>query len=187
MPQISVIGAGSVVFTATFFMSVFLYPVWGNLSDRYSRKTLISLSGIIWWLTTWLNTVSKTFSDFLITRTLTGIDDTPPSTMNSLISDYFPPSSRGKPLGLISASAALGALIGTILGVVIGYATGWRNLFYFTGGIGILMALLVYSSVKDVPRGSSEPELSDVKIKEELYRINLKDFLAHQEKVAALS
>lgn len=178
--------SGGLIFTATFFMSVFLYPVWGYLSDRYSRKTLISLSGIIWGLTTWLNTSSKAFSDFLTTRTLTGIDDTPPSTINSLISDYFPPSSRGKPLGLISASAAFGALIGTILGVVIGYVAGWRNLFYFTGGIGIVMALLVYFTVKDVPRGSSEPEFSDLKIKEDLYKINLKEFVSLIKKKSLL-
>ncbi len=62
--------------------------------------------------------------------------------------------SRGKPLGLINATAAFGALIGTILGVIVGYVTGWRMLFYITGGVGILMAILVYFTVKDIPRGS---------------------------------
>jgi len=177
---------GGLIFTATFFMAVALYPVWGYLFDRYSRKKLISLSGIIWGFTTWLNAIPKTFSEFFFTRTLTGIDDTPPSGMNSLVSDYFPPKSRGKPLGLINATAALGALIGTILGVVVGYTTGWRILFYITGGLGILMALLVYFTVRDVPRGSSEPELADLKIKEGLYRINFRGFLSLVKKKSLL-
>ncbi|MDH5390477.1 MAG: MFS transporter [Candidatus Bathyarchaeota archaeon] len=183
--QITYTGGG-LIFTATFFMAVVLYPVWGYLYDRYSRKTLISLSGIIWGFTTWLNAIPKTFSEFFLTRTLTGIDDTPPSGMNSLVSDYFPPKSRGKPLGLISATAALGALIGTILGVIVGYATGWRMLFFITGGAGILMALLVYLAVRDVPRGSSEPELADLKIKEGLYRINFREFLSLVKKRSLL-
>jgi predicted MFS family arabinose efflux permease len=183
--QITYTSAG-LFFTATFFMAVILYPVWGYLYDKYSRKALISLSGIIWGLTTWLNAVSKTFSEFFLTRTLTGVDDTPPSGMNSLVSDYFPPESRGKPLGLINASSALGALIGTILGVIVGYVTGWRMLFYFTGGIGILMAILVYFTVRDVPRGSSEPELADLKIKEGAYKINVKEFLSLIKKKSLL-
>jgi ACS family hexuronate transporter-like MFS transporter len=183
--QITYTGGG-LIFTATFFMSVALYPVWGYLFDRYSRKALIGLTGIIWGFTTWLNALSRTFSEFFLTRTLTGIDDTPPSGMNSLVSDYFPPKSRGIPLGLINATGAFGALIGTILGVIVGYVTGWRMLFYITGGIGILMALLVYFSVRDIPRGSSEPELADLKIKEGLYRINLKELFSLIKKKSQL-
>jgi len=175
--QISYTSAG-LIFTATFFMALALYPVWGYLYDRYSRKALIAISGIIWGITTWMNTVPRTFSGFFATRTLTGIDDTPPSGMNSLVSDYFPPNSRGKALGLINASSAFGALIGTILGVVIGYATGWRILFYITGGIGIAVALLVWFTVKDVARGSSEPELAGLQIKDSTYRINVKEYIS---------
>jgi len=175
--HISYTSAG-LIFTATFFVAFALYPVWGYLFDRYSRRLLISISGVIWGVTTWLNTVPRTFLGFFATRTLTGIDDAPPSGMNSLVSDYFPPKSRGKALALINASGAFGALIGTILGVVIGYATGWRMLFYITGGIGIVGALLVYLTVRDIPRGSSEPEFAWLRIREGLYRINLKEYLS---------
>jgi predicted MFS family arabinose efflux permease len=106
--------------------------------------------------------------------------------MNSLVSDYFPPKSRGKALGLINASGAFGALIGTILGVVIGYATGWRILFYITGGIGIVVALLVWFTVKDVTRGSSEPELAGLEIKDSTYRLDLKEYLSLVKKKSLL-
>jgi len=171
--QITYTGGGA-LFTATFAFSALLYPVWGYLFDRYSRKTLISLSGILWGLTTWLNTIPRNFLGFFVTRTLTGVDDTPPSGINSLISDYFPPKSRGKPLGLINATGAFGALLGTVFGVMLGYVYGWRYLFLITGGIGILMAIIVYFSIKDIPRGGSEPELSGLTLKEGFYRIKFK-------------
>ncbi|MEM3384641.1 MAG: MFS transporter [Nitrososphaeria archaeon] len=170
--------SGGAIFTATFAFSVLLYPVWGYLFDKYSRKLLISLSGILWGITTWLNTLPKNFEGFFVTRTLTGVDDTPPSGINSLISDYFPPKSRGKPLGLINATGAFGALIGTIVGVMIGYVYGWRYLFLITGGIGIIMAFIVYLYVKDVPRGSSEPELAGLTLKEGLYRIKFREMFS---------
>ncbi|MEM2153857.1 MAG: MFS transporter [Nitrososphaeria archaeon] len=170
--------SGGAIFTATFAFSVLLYPVWGYLFDKYSRKLLISLSGILWGITTWLNTLPKNFEGFFVTRTLTGVDDTPPSGINSLISDYFPPKSRGKPLGLINATGAFGALIGTIVGVMIGYVYGWRYLFLVTGGIGIIMAFIVYLYVKDVPRGSSEPELAGLTLKEGLYRIKFREMFS---------
>ncbi|MEM1985297.1 MAG: MFS transporter [Nitrososphaeria archaeon] len=170
--------SGGAIFTATFAFSVLLYPVWGYLFDKYSRKLLISLSGILWGITTWLNTLPKNFEGFFVTRTLTGVDDTPPSGINSLISDYFPPKSRGKPLGLINATGAFGALIGTIVGVMIGYVYGWRYLFLITGGVGIMMAFIVYLYVKDVPRGSSEPELAGLTLKEGLYRIKFREMFS---------
>ncbi|MGQ9781924.1 MAG: hypothetical protein ACUVQ8_06725 [Nitrososphaeria archaeon] len=71
-----------------------------------------------------MNVIPKTFLGFFVTRTFTGVDDTPPSVMNSLVSDYFPPKSRSKPFGLINAAGAFGALIGTVLGVMVGYLTG---------------------------------------------------------------
>ena len=183
--QITYVYGGALI-TATTVLSVVLFPVWGYLFDRYSRRLLISVAGVIWGFTTWLNTLPRSFLGFFVTRILTGIDNTPPSGIESLISDYFPPKKRGKPLGLIGATGATGALIRTIVGVVIGYAYGWRYLFLITGGLGILMAVIVYLAVKDVPRGSSEPELSGLKIREELYKIRFRDIFVLVKKPSML-
>ncbi|MCX8202873.1 MAG: MFS transporter, partial [Nitrososphaeria archaeon] len=159
------------VFTATTVLSVAFYPIWGYLFDRYSRRLLMSLTGVLWGLTTMLSTVPRTFAEFLGARALTGIDNTPPAGIHSLLSDYSPPEKRGRPFGLISAAGAFGALLGTLFGVQVGYALGWRQLFLVTGGLGVLMAAVVYVVVKDVPRGSSEPELSGLDLREDVYRV----------------
>jgi MFS family permease len=183
--QITYVYGGALI-TATTVLSVSLFPVWGYLFDRYSRRLLISIAGIIWGFTTWLNTLPRSFTEFFITRTLTGVDNTPPSGIESLIGDYFPPKKRGKPLGLIGATGATGALVGTILGVLIGYTYGWRFLFLITGGLGILTAIIVYLAVKDVPRGSSEPELAGLRIREELYRIRFREIFGPLKKPSML-
>jgi MFS family permease len=38
---------------------------------------------------------------------------------------------------------------------------GWRIIYLFTGFLGIILSLLIFVGVKDVPRGASEPELQD--------------------------
>ncbi len=174
--QMDYVIAGA-LFTATNILAIAFYPIWGYLLDRYSRRLLISLMGMLWGLTTWLSTLPRTLTGFFIARTLTGVDNAPPAGIYSLLSDYFHPKKRGKPFGLISAAGAFGALIGTIVGVAVGYAYGWRQLFFLTGALGILMALFVYFFVRDIPRGSAEPELSGLELREELYRIKIKDWL----------
>ena len=44
----------------------------------------------------------------------------------------------------------------------LGGAIGWRSVFYITGSLGVLLSVLVFFGVRDVPRGTSEPELVDL-------------------------
>jgi MFS family permease len=41
---------------------------------------------------------------------------------------------------------------------------GWQNIFIITGSLGIALAVVIYFTVKDVPRGSSETELQGVEV-----------------------
>jgi MFS family permease len=56
----------------------------------------------------------------------------------------------------------LGYLAGLVLATTIGVSLGWRNIFFITGGLGILLAVVMLLGVKDIPRGSSEPEFENL-------------------------
>ncbi|MEM4811059.1 MAG: MFS transporter, partial [Thermofilum sp.] len=43
------------VFSLTVLVAAILYPVWGYLYDRYSRKVLAGLAALIWGFTTIFN------------------------------------------------------------------------------------------------------------------------------------
>jgi len=160
------------VFTLTIVVSALLFPIWGYLFDKFSRRFLITIAGLIWGFTTWLNALAQNFIQLMITRSLTGVDDASTVGIYSLISDYFRPEKRGKVIGLLNSSSALGAILGTLLGLSIGIQMGWRYTFYITGSVGIIVALAVYFIVKDVPRGSSDPGLEDV-LREDIFRFNI--------------
>jgi MFS family permease len=136
------------------------YPVWGWLYDRHSRPKLIALASFIWGSTTWLNAIVPTYPLFMITRAGTGIDDSSYPGLYSLISDYYPPAKRGKIYGFLQVAQPLGYLLGMILALVLGASLGWRNIFFITGSLGILLSLIVFLFVKDRPRGAAEPELA---------------------------
>jgi MFS transporter, Spinster family, sphingosine-1-phosphate transporter len=39
---------------------------------------------------------------------------------------------------------------------------GWRSVFYITGALGLVVALLIYFGVREMPRGKAEPEFEDM-------------------------
>jgi MFS family permease len=151
---------GAVSMGAMIVGAIF-YPIWGYLYDRYSRPKLLALASLIWGSTTWLNALAPNFSTFLVTRSSTGIDDSSYPGMYSLVSDYFGPKMRGKVYGLLQFTQPLGYLVGMVLGLILGGLIGWRAIFYITGSLGIVMAVVIYFGVRDVPRGQSEPEMAD--------------------------
>lgn len=138
------------------------YPLWGYLYDRFARSKLLALSSLIWGATTWLSAIAPTYPTFLASRASTGIDDSSYPGLYSLISDYFLPKVRGKIFGILELSMPIGYLLGMILGIFLGGAIGWRGVFYITGSLGIVLAAVIFFTVRETARGKSEPELADL-------------------------
>jgi len=148
------------VFSAALIVGSVLYPVWGYLYDRYARAKLVALASFIWGLTTWVSAIAPNFRLFLASRASTGIDDSSYPGLYSLISDYFGPSVRGKIYGALQVAQPLGYLVGLILALVLGPMIGWRRIFYITGSLGLVLAVLIFFGVREMPRGKAEPELA---------------------------
>jgi MFS family permease len=102
----------------------------------------------------------------------------------SLLSDTFPPSRRGRALGVLGGVGAFGIIAG-VLGV--GFLAGnepwllgleqWRWGFFFLGGLSILSGFLILLLVREPIRGECEPELAGCITREgaEQYRIRFSD------------
>jgi MFS family permease len=149
------------VFTGALLVGAVLYPLWGYLYDRYARAKLLALASFIWGATTWLGAIAPTYPAFLASRASTGIDDSSYPGMYSLISDYFGPSIRGKVYGLIQIAGPLGYMLGLLVATFLGASLGWRGVFYITGALGIILSIVIFLGVKEMPRGKSEPEMAE--------------------------
>ncbi|MGB8982689.1 MAG: MFS transporter, partial [Anaerolineales bacterium] len=149
--------------SGALIVATVLYPLWGYLYDHYARAKLLALASLIWGATTWLNAVVRTYPGFLATRASTGIDDSSYPGIFTLVADYFGPNLRGQVYGILQLAQPLGFMVGLVLGQMVApLLGGWRSVFYITGGLGLVVAVLIYFGVKDMPRGKAEPEFEGV-------------------------
>jgi len=147
------------VFTGALLVGGIFYPIWGYLFDRYARPKILALAALVWGSTTWLSAIASSFGIFVATRASTGIDDASYPGAYSLVSDYFEPTRRGKVISVLQLSAVLGGIAGMGMVTVFRDTLGWRGIFYVTGGLGVLIAVVMYFGIREVPRGRSEPEM----------------------------
>jgi MFS family permease len=147
------------VFTGALLVGAIMYPLWGYLYDRYARSKLLALASFIWGCTTWLSAIAPTYPTFVVTRASTGIDDSSYPGIYSLISDYFGPEIRGKVYGILQLAQPLGYMIGLIVATLLSGVLGWRGIYYLTGSLGLVLAVVIFFGVKEAPRGQSEPEM----------------------------
>lgn len=153
-------------------------------ADRYNRVVIIAVCIAIWSLMAALCGFATSFVFLLIARVGVAIGEagcTPPA--NSIIGDYFKPSSRANALGIYAMGVTLGGALANAFGGPIatgltgtnveawlqaqGLAAllpidwsnveGWRIAFVAIGAPGLIIALIVLFTVKEPPRGYSDP------------------------------
>ena len=128
-------------------------------ADVGVRKNIVALALVIWSVMTMFTSTAKGFGTLLIARVGVGIGEagcSPP--IHSLISDMYPEEERATALSTYALGIPIGAAIGTLLGGWIGEYFGWRMAFMVVGLPGIIVAIVVFFTVREPPRGHSEPD-----------------------------
>ena len=173
------------VFSGALIVAAVLYPIWGYLYDRFARTKLLALAALIWGATTWLSATVRTFPLFIITRSSTGIADSSYPGLYNVTNDYFEPKERGKIMGFLQIAQPLGYLVGMVVAMLVGGMIGWRGVFYITGAMGFVLAIVIFFGVKEPQRGNTEPELQGIEQKGD-YKFNWKTALALFKKKSLL-
>lgn len=135
-------------------------PLWGFAADRFPRKNVIVLGTGVWGIWTLAVGFSQNFGQLLIIRAISGIGlgCLMPATF-SLMSDTFPPSKRGRALGIMEGIGVLGIVVGTLGLGMLATPDLWRWGFFLLGGFSVISGLVVWLMVDEPVRGASEPEL----------------------------
>jgi MFS family permease len=132
------------------------------LGDRFNRRNIISIALGLWSGMTALCGLATGFATLFLARAGVGVGEAcgGPSSQ-SLVSDYFPPEKRGFAMGILFLSLPIGFIIGYLVGGWVNELTDWRTVFFIVGIPGIIVAILIRLTVKEMPRGASENRLSD--------------------------
>jgi len=157
----------------TGFGFALLYTIVGIPLARYADSghrvwimsvcvALWSLMTVLCGLATEITIGSITIGAFwvlLACRVGVGIGEagcTPPA--NSLIADYYAPRDRSQALGVYAMGVTLGGMFANLIGGWVTDAFDWRTAFFVVGLPGLLIALVFKVTVKEPPRGFTDPE-----------------------------
>jgi len=135
-----------------FFYAAACIPI-ARLSDRGSRRTILAAGLFVWSLLTLLSGLATNFVQLLLARAAIGVGEaagTP--TAHALIADAFPPERRARALSVYTAGASIGVLLAYLLGGWIQERWGWQGVFFALGTPGVLLALLVRTTIREPRR-----------------------------------
>lgn len=135
----------------------------GWLIDRFGGKKIYSLSIFGWSIAIFITGALSRMASFLSMRVLLGIAEAPCfPTSAKITATWFPRKERTLATGVFDSSSKWGPFIAPLILVPILEAYGWRSLFYFTGGIGLIFAAIfaIFYRNPDKSRGISKKELA---------------------------
>jgi len=116
-----------------------LLPVFGKLSDMYSRKWMYLGGFITFGVGALFGALSNSLPMMLLARGVQGIGSSAMmATSQALIAQIFHGPSRGKAFGAIGAVVAGGSLAGPAIGGALIQAWGWKSVFWICIPIAIL-------------------------------------------------
>ena len=126
-------------------------------ADQRTRRPLIVVGLALWSGMTMFSGLAQSFLHLALARVGVGIGEaacTPPS--HSLLSDYFPRERRGTALSIYSLGVPLGIMLGYMTGGWMNEFFGWRSAFFVVGLPGLILAVIVHFSLRELPRGYAD-------------------------------
>jgi MFS family permease len=144
-------------FAFAIFYATLGIPI-ARFADRHSRVNIITASLVVWSVATALTGKAHGFLQLFLARIGVGIGEAGcnPSAY-SIISDYFPAKRRSTAQSIYSTGVYLGQFIGFIVAGAVAHEYGWRAAFYVVGIPGIAVAIILKLTLREPPRGFSEP------------------------------
>lgn len=139
-----------------------------RIADSRSRRNLISIGITVWSFMTAVCGMARDFWSLFFARIGVGVGEaTLGPAAYSMITDYFPKGSLARALSVYTLGVTLGSGFAYMLGgAVVGYVQtldevvvpllgeieGWQLAFFIVGLPGLLVALLLYTTVREPVR-----------------------------------
>jgi predicted MFS family arabinose efflux permease len=132
------------------------------IADRVNRRNVVAASLAVFSFMTFISGYAMNFVHLLLARFGTGIGEagTGPS-INSMISDLYPPEKRASALSFYSAGLNVGLFVGFFGGGWIAQHYGWRTALVAAGLPGLILAVVLMLTVAEPKRGLADKMVDD--------------------------
>ena len=131
----------------------------GWLADRVNRRNLLAVVLTAWSGFVALAGSASSYAALVATRVGIGAMDAGGQPCSvSMIADLVRREKRAGAVAVFFAGVPLGMLLGFMGGGLIASEYGWRAGFYVAAVPGLVLALLLWFTVKEPQRGATEPE-----------------------------
>lgn len=130
-----------------------LVPVAGFIGDRWSRRNIIGSSLFFWSIATLSTGFCVTLIQFVLLRGIAtgGGEAFYAPAANALISEEHT-KRRSFALAIHQTAVYFGIILSGLIAGFIAEQYGWRNAFYLFGGLGIMIAVVIFMRLrKDTP------------------------------------
>lgn len=148
------------LFSAFAWTYAFANLPGGFIVDRLGSRVAYGWSLFLWSAATFVQGAVSGFAALFGLRLLVGAAEAPafPSN-NRVVTMWFPKSERGSATSFYVVGQYIGTAMFTPLLFWVAVTYGWREVFYLTGGLGILFAVIwfkVYRDPRECKRVSKE-------------------------------
>lgn len=136
------------------FYTVCAIPI-ARVAERVNRPAILAVSLATWSVFTVACAGAANFAQLALARLGVGLGEaggTPAA--HALLTDATPPHKRAFAMALFSAGIPFGGLLGLMIGGIVADQFGWRAAFLVAGAPGILLSLVIATTVKE-PRGGT--------------------------------
>jgi predicted MFS family arabinose efflux permease len=127
-----------------------------KLADSTNRKGVVTASLAIWSAFTALSGLAQNYVQLLLYRLGVGVGEaggSPPA--HAMLSDLYEAEKRGRALSIYSAGIYIGTMTGYIAGGWLSEAFHWRTAFFVVGVPGVVLAVIMWFTMREPLRGLS--------------------------------
>ncbi len=143
----------SVIWVTSAYLLAYAVPllITGRLGDRFGPKRVYLVGLVVFTLASLWCGLSGDITMLIAARAVQGLGAAlmTPQTM-AVITRIFPPTQRGRAMGLWGAVAGIATLVGPILGGILVDSLGWEWIFFVNVPVGIVAFVLAWRLVPDL-------------------------------------
>jgi predicted MFS family arabinose efflux permease len=147
------IGSLTTWFFAAYVLSS---PITGWLGDRFPRKPMIVIAGLMIAAMNFFTASVHSYMSLNIRHAMLGIGEASFGIFApALLADFYADDQRNRVLTVFNIAIPVGAALGYLAGGMIGHSHGWRMAFIASAVPGAIIALLIWIFMKEPQRGGA--------------------------------